>query len=223
MPRPCTICQDPRLPEISVDMANGVSDVADRQALRPGAFVRAAASHARRPPPGRQNCRRRRPPLNSVDAARRTGRAFAALASLPSADEVGAAYSSIGARIDAIAAKAESDGSLAVALMGLKELRATVTAQAQLAGHVGTAPPVAGQHPSQRRPWRGGAEIIAALRPPLDAAIPPELAIHLGRRRCERGSPRSTGGGHRWRVTPPARSPAGRCTRSPRRRGAGVS
>jgi hypothetical protein len=35
----------------------------------------------------------------------------AALASLPSADEVGATYSSIGARIDAIASKAEQEGS----------------------------------------------------------------------------------------------------------------
>ena len=48
------------------------------------------------------------------------------------------AYASITSRIDAIAAKAEQEGSLAIALMGLKELRSTVTAQAQLAGHVGS-------------------------------------------------------------------------------------
>ena len=71
-------------------------------------------------------------------AGRRRSAAFMALACLPSADEVGAAYSSIGARIDAIAAKAEREGSLAVALVGLRELRQTVTAQAQLAGHVGS-------------------------------------------------------------------------------------
>ena len=142
MPRPCTICLDPRLPEISVDMANRRQRRRHRQALRPGAIVGAAASHA----PGRQPDGRRSagqgggapPKLSPLDAVKRTGKAFMALACLPSADEVGAAYSSIGVRIDAIAAKAEREGSLAVALMGLKELRQTVTAQAQLAGHVGS-------------------------------------------------------------------------------------
>lgn len=180
MPRPCTICQDRRLPEISIDMANGVSDVAiaKRYGLARSSVQR-HHMHVGRPRPPELPAGPP-PKLNSVDAARRTGRAFAALASLPSADEVGAAYSSIGTRIDAIAAKAESQGSLAIALMGLKELRATVTAQAQLAGHIGNAPP--SQINTQVNVDLGAAvrELIAALRPPLDAAIPSELAIHLG-------------------------------------------
>ena len=120
------------------------------------------------------------PKLTPLDAVKRTGKAFMALACLPSADEVGAAYSSIGARIDAIAAKAEREGSLAVALVGLRELRQTVTAQAQLAGHVGSGSAV--QVNTQVNVDLGAAvkEIIAALRPPPDAAIPPELAVHLG-------------------------------------------
>jgi hypothetical protein len=110
-----------------------------------------------------------------MEAAKGTGKAFMALACLPSADELNQAYASITSRIDAIAAKAESEGSLAVALMGLKELRPTVTAQAQFAGHVGSASTV------QVNVDLGAAvrEIIAALRLPPDAAIPPELAVHL--------------------------------------------
>ena len=62
------------------------------------------------------------------DRHRHEGAAFAALAALPTRGEAGSALSGIGARIDAIAEKAESARSLAVALMGLKELRSTVEA-----------------------------------------------------------------------------------------------
>jgi hypothetical protein len=182
MPRPCTTCLDPRLPEISVDMAKGVSDVAiaKKYGLARSSVQRhhmhlvgnrmATARQTKEPPRS----------LNSMEAAKRTGKAFMALACLPSADEVNQAYASITSRIDAIAAKAEQEGSLAVALMGLKELRSTVTAQAQLAGHVGSGAQV--QVNTQVNVDVGAAvkEIIAALRPPPDAAIPPELAVHLG-------------------------------------------
>ncbi|HZZ24124.1 MAG TPA: hypothetical protein VFE60_16775 [Roseiarcus sp.] len=64
--------------------------------------------------------------------------------------------------------------------MGLKELRSTVTAQAQLAGHVGSAAQI--QVNTQVNVDLSSAvkEIIAALRPPIDPAIPPQLAVHLG-------------------------------------------
>jgi hypothetical protein len=54
-----------------------------------------------------------------------------------------------------------------------------VTAQAQLAGHVGSGAQV--QVNTQVNVDLGSAvkEIIAALRPPPDPAIPSELAIHL--------------------------------------------
>jgi hypothetical protein len=101
------------------------------------------------------------------------------LAALPTREEAGSALSSIGARIDAIAARAEAEGSLAVALMGLKELRSTVLGQAQLAGHVGSGAQV--QVNTQVNIDLGSAvkEIVAALRSPPDPAIPPELAIHF--------------------------------------------
>jgi hypothetical protein len=179
MPRPCTVCLHPELPEIVADLANGVNavQIAKRYGLARSSVQRhrqhVGAGRPTEPSPPRA-------PLNSVDAAGRTGRAFQALASLPSLDEVGAAYSSIGPRIDAIAADAAAEGSLAVALMGLRELRATVTAQAQLAGHVGSRAQV--QVNTQVNVDLGSAvkEIIAALRPSPDPAIPPELAIHLG-------------------------------------------
>ena len=111
-----TVCQHHRLPEISADMANGVSDVqiAQRYGLARSSVQR-HRTHMGTP--------------DSVSISTRKGIAFTALASLPSAYEVNG-YASIASRIDAIAAKAEQEGSLAVALMGLKELRSTVTAQA---------------------------------------------------------------------------------------------
>ena len=100
----------PELPDIAADLANGVNavQIAKRYGLARSSVQRHRqhVGAARPPEPSPP-----RAPLNSVDAARRTGRAFQALASLPSLDEVGAAYSSIGARIDAIAAKAEREGS----------------------------------------------------------------------------------------------------------------
>jgi hypothetical protein len=118
---------------------------------------------------------------SSLAVAERKGAAFAALASLPSADEVNGAYTSIASRIDAIAAKAEQEGSLAVALMGLKELRSTVTAQAHLAGHLSSGQSV--QVNTQVNVDLSSAvkELIAAVRPKpvLDPNIPPEVAVYL--------------------------------------------
>jgi hypothetical protein len=163
MPRPCTVCQHHRLPEISAEMANGVSDVqiAQRYGLARSSVQRHRA-HMGTP--------------NSIAAADRKGMAFTALAALPSVEEVGAAYASIASRIDAISAKAEEEKSLAVALMGLRELRSTVTAQAHLAGHIGSGANV--QVNTQVNVDMGAAvkELIAAIKPVLDPSIPPEIA-----------------------------------------------
>jgi hypothetical protein len=164
MPRPCTVCQHHRLPEIAADMANGVSDVqiAQRYGLsRPA--VQRHRMHVGAP--------------NSIAAADRKGMAFAALASLPSAEEVGAAYASIASRIDAISAKAEEEKSLAVALMGLRELRSTVTAQAHLAGHLGAAQSVQVNTQVNVDMSQAVKELIAAIKPVFsDPAIPAEIA-----------------------------------------------
>jgi hypothetical protein len=167
MPRSCTTCLHPQLPEIAADMANGVSDVqiAKRYGL------------------ARSSVQRHRQHLgvpSSMVAGERKGAAFQALSSLPSVGEVNQAYASITSRIDAIALKAEQEGSLAVALMGLKELRSTVTAQAQLAGHVGSGQAV--QVNTQVKVDLGQAvkELIGALRPRPDPVTSSEIAIHLG-------------------------------------------
>ena len=114
-------------------MANGVSDVAI--AKRYGLARSSVQRHRTHVggPAAELGSRAPSEPSTPSNAASLPGARLS-----PSADEVGAAYSSIGARIDAIAAKAEQEGSLAVALVGLQELRSTVTAQAQLAGHVGS-------------------------------------------------------------------------------------
>jgi hypothetical protein len=166
MPRPCSVCHHIRLPEISADIAGGVSDVviAKRYALARSSVQR-HRQHVGAP--------------NSTAVAERKSAAFQALASLPSAAEVNQAYASITGRIDAIAAKAEQQDSLAVALMGLKELRNTVEAQARLADHVGSGAQV--QVNTQVNVDLNAAvkEIVAAIRPRPDEAIPHELAIHF--------------------------------------------
>jgi hypothetical protein len=163
MGRPCTVCNHHCLPEIAVDMANGVSDVqiAKRYGLSRAAVQR-HRTHVGAP--------------NAYAAADRKGAAFQALASLPSADEVNGAYASIAARIDAIAAKAEQEGSLAVALMGLKELRSTVTAQAHLAGHIGSSPAVSVNTQVNVDLSAAVKELIAAIRlAPDDPAVSAEI------------------------------------------------
>jgi hypothetical protein len=166
MARPCTVCQHPRLSEISTDMAGGVSDVqiAKRYSLSRAAVQR-HRTHVGAP--------------NAFAAAERKGMAFTALAALPSIEEVGQAYASIASRIDAISAKAEEEKSLAVALMGLRELRSTVTAQAHLAGHLGAGANV--QVNTQVNVDLGQAvkELIAAIKPSPDPVIPAELAAHF--------------------------------------------
>ena len=148
-------------------MAGGVSDVviAKRYALARSSVQR-HRQHVGAP--------------NSTVVAERKSAAFQALASLPSAAEVNHAYASITGRIDAIAAKAEDEGSLAIALMGLKELRSTVEAQARLAGHIGGGATIAVQTNVNVDLGAAVSELISALRPPRDAAIPREIAIHLG-------------------------------------------
>ena len=64
--------------------------------------------------------------------------------------------------------------------MGLKELRSTVEAQARLAGHIGGGATIAVQTNVNVDLGAAARELISALRPHPDAAIPHEIAIHLG-------------------------------------------
>jgi hypothetical protein len=152
------------LAEIAADMGNGVSDhrIAARYGLARSSVQR-HRTHIWTP--------------DSVSISTRKGIAFTALAALPSVEEIGQAYSSIASRINAISAKAEEEKSLAVALMGLRELRSTVTAQAHLAGHIGSGASV--QVNTQVNVDMGAAvkELIAAIKlASNDPLTPPEIA-----------------------------------------------
>lgn len=65
-------------------------------------------------------------------------RGIAALARLPSREQLGTMYEALGQRIDRIVDEAEQSGSLAVAIQGLNALRGNLDSLAKLAGH--TAP-----------------------------------------------------------------------------------
>jgi hypothetical protein len=62
-------------------------------------------------------------------------RSTAALACLPSKEELGTAYSDLRVRIDQIVAQAQAGGSLAIALQGLNALRQSLDSLARIAGH----------------------------------------------------------------------------------------
>ncbi len=64
------------------------------------------------------------------DAARGT----AAVACLPTKDELGSAYADLKTRIDQIARQAEAEGSLKVALSGLNSIRQTLDSLSRLSG-----------------------------------------------------------------------------------------
>ena len=150
MPRPCSVCRSSSIADISADIANGVTDkeISRRYSLSKSSVQR-HRQHLGAP--------------NSATVVATKGAAFAALAALPTREEAGSALSGIGARIDAIAEKAESAGSLAVALMGLKELRSTVEAQARLAGHIGGGATIAVQTNVSFDLGAAVKELIAAI------------------------------------------------------------
>ncbi len=152
MSRPCSVCSHPQIAKITADFANGVTEreIARRYSLSKSSIQR-HRQHSKTP--------------SSPAIHERKAAAFAALAALPSREEAGAALTHIGSRIDAIAEKAEKEGSLTVALMGLKELRNTVETQARLAGHIGTGAQI--QVNTQVNLDLGAAvkELLAALQP----------------------------------------------------------
>jgi predicted outer membrane protein len=61
-------------------------------------------------------------------------RGTAAIASLPSKDDLSTAYFQLRAQIDQIVTKAQAEGSLQVALSGLNSMRHTLDSLARLAG-----------------------------------------------------------------------------------------
>jgi hypothetical protein len=79
---------------------------------------------------------------NVRDAQKEASRGTVALASLPSRDEMGVHYATLGQRIDGIVSAAEKSGSLAIAVQGLNALRQNLDSLSKLAGHTGGAPQV---------------------------------------------------------------------------------
>jgi hypothetical protein len=122
--RQCNTCQHLKRPEIDRRLAAG--EPAAQVARDYGLSVSSVHRH-------RANC------LNLAAAneiKKEAARGSAAVALLPSKETIGAAYIDLTARIDAIVAQAEREGSLNVAISGLNSIRQTLDSLARLAGHL---------------------------------------------------------------------------------------
>lgn len=130
MARLCSVCHSPHLPAISAAIMGKVNpvEIARLHGSSKSAIYRHIGKCLGIPPPISGSPI----PANGAMAAK----AFTALAGLPSRDELGAGLATVTSRIDAIVRQCESNGSAALAISGLKEIRATLMAQAQLAGYV---------------------------------------------------------------------------------------
>ena len=123
MSRKCSTCQHVKRAEIDRRVAAGEpgSQIAKDYGINPSSLHR-----------HRANCLK----LASSNAImKETARGTAAVACLPTRDELGNAYSELKQRIDRIASQAEAEGSLKVALSGLNSIRQTLDSLSRLAGH----------------------------------------------------------------------------------------
>src|SRR6476660_7411997 len=128
MARKCSTCQHIKRAEIDRRIAAGEpgGQIARDYDLNPSSLHR-----------HRTNCLR----LTSSNAImKETARGTAAVACLPSKDELGAAYAAPKQRIDQIVRQAGEERSLKVALSGLKGVRQTLDSLSRLSGfdHQGT-------------------------------------------------------------------------------------
>jgi hypothetical protein len=122
MSRQCTTCQHVKRVDIDRRLASGEpgNKVAADYGLSPSSLHR-----------HRINCLK----LGSSGAIMKDmARGTAALACLPSREEMGNSYLDLCARIDQIATRAEREGSLKVALAGLNSVRQTIDSLARLSG-----------------------------------------------------------------------------------------
>lgn len=127
MSRACTTCQHLKRPEIDRRLAAGepLTQVARDYELNVSSLHR-----------HKSNCLK----LSSSNAIKKdAARGTAAVALLPSKETLSGAYFELCQRIDQITTRAQQEGSLAVALSGLKAVRQTLDSLARLAGHVGSA------------------------------------------------------------------------------------
>jgi len=121
--RSCHTCQNLKRPEIDRRLAAGEpsKQIARDYGLNPSSLHR-----------HRVNCIGL---ASSKDVMKEAARSTAALACLPSKEELGTAYSDLRVRIDQIVAQAQAGGSLAIALQGLNALRQSLDSLARIAGH----------------------------------------------------------------------------------------
>jgi hypothetical protein len=123
MSRTCTTCQHLKRPEIDRRLAAGepAAQVARDYDLNPSSVHR-----------HRVNCLG----LASANAIKKeAARGTAAMALLPSKEELGSAYRGLTLQIDEIVAQAKAEGSLKIAIAGLNSLRQTLDSMSRLAGH----------------------------------------------------------------------------------------
>jgi carbon monoxide dehydrogenase subunit G len=124
MSRACTICQNPQRADIDRRLAGG--EPTARIARDAGVSLPSLYRH-------RLNCLGLG---SSNEIMKEIARGSAAIALLPSKENLSHAYSDLQTRIDKIVAQAQQQGSLQVALSGLNSIRATLDSLARLAGHL---------------------------------------------------------------------------------------
>jgi hypothetical protein len=130
MARKCSTCQHVRRADIDRRLAAGEpgNRIADDYDVNPSSLHR-----------HRVNCLK----LGSSNVImKEVARGSAALACLPSKEELGGSYHEICGRIDQISAQAQQQGSLQIALSGLNSLRHTLDSLSRLSGHDRQGPQV---------------------------------------------------------------------------------
>ena len=125
MSRSCTTCQHLKRPEIDRRLAAG------EPAARIARDYELSQSSLHR---HRANCLKLG---SSNEIKKEAARGDAAVALLPSKEELSGAYLELRDRIDQIVAQAEREGSLPLAIKGLNSLRHTLDSLGRLAGHIG--------------------------------------------------------------------------------------
>ena len=124
MSRNCRTCQHLKRPEIDRRLAAGepVAQVARDHDMNPSSLHR-----------HKTNCLKLG---SSNEIKKEAARGSAAVALLPSKENLGGAYADLQRRIDEIVTQAQQQGSLNVAISGLNSIRQTLDSLARLAGHL---------------------------------------------------------------------------------------
>ncbi len=124
MTRPCSTCQHLKRPEIDRRLAGGepAAQVARDHEINLSSLHR-----------HKTNCLKL---ASSNQIKKDAAQGSAAIALLPSKENLSSAYADLRTRIDDIVAQAEQQGSLHVAISGLNSIRQTLDSLARLAGHL---------------------------------------------------------------------------------------